>query len=102
MRALLFFMGVLLVVGMNTAVVSAEDWVIHTGNVTKLDKATGAMEIENVQGKKESISVTDPDILKNRVFKKDLNVGDGVDVKMIGTKVVTVLRRNLPVTIRSK
>ena len=80
--------------------VFAADIVMHSGNVTKIDKGTGALEITNSHGKAEKFSVTDKDVLASRVWKKDLNVGDGVDVKTDGDKVVTVLRRNLPVTIR--
>jgi hypothetical protein len=78
----------------------AGDLVMHSGNVTKLDKASGTVEIQNVNGKMESYTVTDKDILESTVWKKRLNVGDGVDIKTDGSKVVTVLRRNLPVTIR--
>lgn len=78
----------------------AADLMMHSGNVTKLDKASGAIEIQNTHGQPEKFSVTDKDILASRVWKKDLNVGDGVDIKTDGNKVVTVLRRNLPVTIR--
>jgi hypothetical protein len=45
--------------------------------------------------------VTDKDILASPVWAKRLNVGDGVDVKTDGDKVVTVLRRNLPATMRA-
>lgn len=78
----------------------AADIVMHSGNVTKIDKDSGAIEIQNTHGKPEKFSVKDKDVLASRVWKKDLNVGDGVDIKTLGDKVVTVLRRNLPVTIR--
>jgi hypothetical protein len=78
----------------------ADDIVMHSGNVTKIDKASGALEIQNTHGKSEKFSVTDKDILASPVWKKRLNVGDGVDVKTSGNKVLTVLRRNLPVTLR--
>lgn len=78
----------------------AADVVMHSGNVTKIDKDSGALEIQNTHGKAESFTVTDKDILAGPVWKKRLNVGDGVDIKTSGDKVVTVLRRNLPVTMR--
>lgn len=78
----------------------AGDLVMHSGNVTKIDKEKGALEIQNSNGKPEKFSVTDKDILASPVWKKRLSVGDGVDVKTDGSKVITVLRRNLPVTIR--
>lgn len=78
----------------------AEDLVIHSGNVTKIDKASGAITIDLRNGGSKSFTVTDKDILANPVWKKRLNVGDGVDIKAEGDKVITVLRRNLPVTIR--
>ncbi len=94
----------LLLVAISWAILSTgvafADQVMHSGNVTKVDKDSGALEIVNSNGKPESFSVTDKDILASPVWKKRLNVGDGVDVKTDGTKVITVLRRNLPVTIR--
>ena len=79
----------------------AGDLVMHSGNVTKINKDSGALEIQNTHGKTESFTVTDKDILAGPVWKKRLNVGDGVDVKTDGGKVVTVLRRNLPATMRA-
>ncbi|MBI4400504.1 MAG: hypothetical protein HY581_02590 [Nitrospirae bacterium] len=78
----------------------AQDVVMHSGNVTKIDKDSGAIEIMNANGKPEKFTVTDKDILASPVWKRRLNVGDGADIKTSGDKVVTVLRRNLPVTIR--
>jgi len=78
----------------------ATDLVIHSGNVLKIDKSTGELEIELRNGGTKKFTVTDKDILASPVWKKRLNVGDGVDVKAEGDKVITVLRRNLPVTIR--
>ncbi len=78
----------------------AGDFVIHSGNVTKLDKDSGAITIELRNGGTKSFTVTDKDVLASPVWKKRLNVGDGVDIKADGDKVITVLRRNLPVTIR--
>ena len=80
--------------------VFAADIVMHSGNVTKIDKDSGAIEIQNTHGQPEKFTVTDKDILAGPVWKKRLNVGDGVDIKTSGDTVVTVLRRNLPVTIR--
>ena len=80
--------------------VFAADFVIHSGNVLKIDKESGAIEIELRNGGKKAFTVTDKDILANPVWKKRINVGDGVDIKADGDKVITVLRRNLPVTIR--
>lgn len=95
----------LLLVAISWAILSAGtafagDIVIHSGNVTKIDKDSGALEIVNSNGKPEKFTVADKDILASTVWKKRLSVGDGVDVKTDGDKVVTVLRRNLPVTIR--
>jgi hypothetical protein len=84
---------------LSTGVVFA-DQVMHSGNVTKIDKDKGALEIVNSNGKSEKFTVADKDILASPVWKKRLQVGDGVDVKTDGSKVITVLRRNLPVTIR--
>ncbi|MBI4400503.1 MAG: hypothetical protein HY581_02585 [Nitrospirae bacterium] len=78
----------------------AQDLVIHSGNVTKIDKASGAITIELRNGGTKSFTVTDKDILASSVWQKRLNVGDGVDIKASGDKVLTVLRRNLPVTVR--
>jgi RNase P/RNase MRP subunit p29 len=78
----------------------AGDVVMHSGNVLKIDKEKGVLEIELRNGGTKTFTVTDKDILASTVWKKRLNVGDGVDVKTDGDKVVTVLRRNLPVTIR--
>lgn len=76
------------------------DLVIHSGNVLKIDKEKGTIEIELRNGGTKVFTVTDQDILASTVWKKRLNVGDGVDIKTDGDKVITVLRRNLPVTIR--
>lgn len=79
----------------------AGDFVIHSGNVTKIDKASGAITIDLRNGGSKSFTVTDKDILASPVWKKRLNVGDGVDIKADGDTVITVLRRNLPVTLRA-
>lgn len=79
---------------------AAADVVMHSGNVTKIDKEKGLLEIVNSHGQPEKFTITDKDVLASQVWKKRLNVGDGVDVKTEGDKVLTVLRRNLPVTIR--
>jgi hypothetical protein len=82
------------------ATVGWADIVVESGNVLKIDKAAGTLEVELRNGGKKSFTVTDKDILASPVWKKRLNVGDGVDLKVDGDKVITVLRRNLPVTIR--
>lgn len=87
-------------IGALATVVFAQDTVIHSGNVTKIDKDKGALEIINVKGEKESFTITDKDVLASSVWKKRLQVGDGVDVRTVGNKVVVVLRRNLPATIK--
>jgi hypothetical protein len=83
-----------------SAGVAFADVVIHSGNVLKIDKEKGTIEIELRNGGTKAFTVTDKDILAGPVWKKRLNVGDGVDIKTDGDKVITVLRRNLPVTIR--
>ncbi len=80
--------------------VAFADRVVHSGNVTKINKDSGAVEIELRNGGTKAFTVTDKDILASPVWKKRLNVGDGVDITADGDKVITVLRRNLPVTIR--
>ncbi len=93
---LLVILGVILSGG----IALAGDRVVHSGNVTKIDKDSGAVEIELRNGGTKAFTVTDKDILASPVWKKRLNVGDGVDITADGDKVITVLRRNLPVTIR--
>jgi hypothetical protein len=100
MRTLWLLLLAMFVVVVSAGGAFAQDVVMHSGNVTKIDKDKGALEIVNSNGKPEKFTVTDKDILASPVWKKRLNVGDGVDVKTSGNKVLTVLRRNLPVTIR--
>lgn len=94
----------LLLVAISWAVLSGgvafADRTVHSGNVTKIDKNSGAITIDLRNGGSKSFTVTDKDILAGPVWKKRLNVGDGVDITEDGGKVITVLRRNLPVTIR--
>jgi hypothetical protein len=78
----------------------AADIVMHSGNVTKIDKVSGAITIDLANGGSKSFTVTDKDVLASRVWKKDIQVGGGVDIKTDGGKVITVLARVLPVTIR--
>ena len=78
----------------------AGDLVMHSGNVTKLDKDSGAITIDLANGGSKSFIVTDKDVLASGVWKKRLQVGNGVDIKADGDKVITVLQRVLPVTIR--
>ena len=78
----------------------AGDFIIHSGNVTKLDKDSGAIEIALSNGGTKAFTVTDKDVLASSVWKKRLQVGNGVDIKADGDKVITVLQRVLPVTIR--
>jgi hypothetical protein len=78
----------------------AGDIVMYSGNVTKIDKDSGAITIDLSNGGSKSFTVTDKDILANPVWKKRIQVGNGVDIKADGDKVITVLQRVLPVTIR--
>ena len=80
--------------------VAFADFVIYSGNVTKLDKDSGAITIDLANGGSKSFTVTDKDVLASGVWKKRLQVGNGVDIKADGDKVITVLQRVLPVTIR--
>lgn len=80
--------------------VAFADRTVHSGNVKSINKDSGAVEIELRNGGTKAFTVTDKDILAGPVWKKRLNVGDGVDITEDGGKVITVLRRNLPVTIR--
>jgi hypothetical protein len=80
--------------------VAFADRVVHSGNVKTINKESGAIEIELRNGGTKAFTVTDKDILAGPVWKKRLQVGDGVDITADGDKVLTVLRRNLPVTIR--
>jgi hypothetical protein len=73
---------------------------MYSGNVTKIDKDSGAITIDLSNGGSKSFTVTDKDILANPVWKKRIQVGNGVDIKADGDKVITVLQRVLPVTIR--
>jgi len=100
MKRFFWFVAAVLLFGAWSSAALAQDIVIHSGNVTKIDKAKGTIEIINVKGVKESFVITDKDILSSPVWKKRLNVGDGVDIKTSDKTVVTVLRRNLPVTIK--